>query len=66
MQLVPIKKIRKFCNFHHSYTSAVRHNVKKIQEITLYDYEIIYLYTGIENEYLSPTNKLKFWPSQIG
>ncbi len=39
VQVLPLKKMREACNFHHRYTSTMRDKIrKKIQKITLYDF----------------------------
>ncbi len=36
VQVLPLKKMREPCNFHHRYTSTMRDKIrKKIQKITL-------------------------------
>ncbi len=36
VQVLPLKKMREACNFHHRYTSTMRDKIrKKIQKITL-------------------------------
>ncbi len=36
VQVLPLKKMREACNFHHRYTSTTRDKIKKkIQKITL-------------------------------
>ncbi len=36
VQVLPLKKMREACNFHHMYTSTMRDKIrKKIQKITL-------------------------------
>ncbi len=37
VQVLPLKKMREACNFHHRYTSTMRDKIReKIQKITLY------------------------------
>ncbi len=39
VQVLPLKKMREACNFHHRYTSTMRDKIrKKIQKITLKDF----------------------------
>ncbi len=35
VQVLPLKKMREACNFHHRYTSTMRDKIRKIQKITL-------------------------------
>ncbi len=53
VQVLPLKKMREACNFHHRYTSTMRDKIrKKIQKITLLDFLRIYLQIMVENKYL--------------
>ncbi len=53
VQVLPLKKMREACNFHHRYTSTMRDKIrKKIQQITLKDFLRIYLQIMVENKYL--------------
>ncbi len=39
VQVLPLKKMREACNFHHRYTSTMRDKIiKEIQKITLQDF----------------------------
>ncbi len=53
VQVLPLKKMREACNFHHRYTSTMRDKIRKeIQKITLEDFSRIYLQIMVENKYL--------------
>lgn len=52
LTIVLLIKMSKVCNFF----KGIMHT-KKIQEISLYDFQRIILYNGAENKYLVATNK---------
>ncbi len=51
VQVLPLKKMREACNFHHRYTSTMRQNKKKNPENHIVGFLKNYLQIMVENKY---------------
>ncbi len=61
VQVLPLKKMREACNFHHRYTSTMRDKIrKKNPENHIVGFLRIYLQIMVENKYLV-NNKISSW-----
>ncbi len=53
VQVLPLRKMREACNFHHRYTSTMRDKIrKKNPENHIVGFLRIYLQIMVENKYL--------------
>ncbi len=53
MQVLPLKKMREACNFHHRYTSTMRDKIRKNNpENHIVGFLKNYLQIMVENKYL--------------
>ncbi len=52
MQVLPLKKMREACNFHHRYTSTMRDKIRKKNPENHIVGFLKNLFTMVENKYL--------------
>ncbi len=53
MQVLPLKKMREACNFHHRYTSTMRDKIReKNPDNHIVGFLKMYLQIMVENKYL--------------
>ncbi len=66
VQVLPLKKMREACNFHHRFTSTMRDKIrKKIQKITFVGFfKNLFANYGGKISIWSSTNKQDCWLSQ--